>query len=446
MNDMTAPVLPATLNKSEMRHQKMRRMLRLRPTPPEGVTFKVADSTEEIEQACQILYDAYTEAGFMIKDGSGSRFTVYHVLPSAYTLVAKKGDDVIATVTLILRSADPLPIEHLFSIDHYLGHDRRVAEVSALTVHADYRRAEGDLVLWLMKYLKDFSRKVLGLTDLVLTCNPKHIAFYNAILLFENISEEVAESYDFVDGAPACGARLNLSTRRENYRVTYDGQPVEKNLHRLMETHNCPSLELPAGKDEVYRGNWFSRDSLDFLLTHYAKGRSRLTASDLSRLYAAYGPDYLSVLAAYDPDFQPGEAVYRIDTNVSGRFTCRKSGKSCRVRVIAASQDRITLSADAPGMLRHDGLLMLEGAPEHPVPVFGPPAAVAHGPYLTVSGAITHLLQPGIEHRRRPMVGRSGKPTFWRPIFRPSAFRNWKTGRKGLSAVAALSPFSSSRS
>lgn len=124
----------------------------------------------------------------MKEDGTGYRFTPYYILPSSYTLIAKQGDTVIATTTVIVKSQEELPVEQIFSLDHIAKWDRRIAEASSLTVHPDYRSQEGSLIHALLKYMFQVAREDLGIHDLVMACTPKHMDFYEALLLFRRLS------------------------------------------------------------------------------------------------------------------------------------------------------------------------------------------------------------------------------------------------------------------
>lgn len=319
----------------------MRRGINIDPNFPEGIEFSIARSPEEIKAACAMLYDAYTDAGFMIADGSGYRFTVYHALPYCYTLIVKQNQEIIATVTLIIRSVEDLPIEKVFSLNPYLGFGRRVVEVSALTVHPRARdnRGRGRILFPLFKYLYKFAAQQLGATDLVITCNPKHLAFYKSIMLFETISDKTEDSYDFVDGAPAVAARLDLTTTAQRYDEIYGGKPLNKNLSEYIFFSEFPQFSLPDEADTVYIGNCWTPEQLTWMLETMSLGRSKLSQHDMSMLCRAYGSSYEDVFAQFG--FST-ESTARVDLNVETII----AGDETRVkaRILAVSGEEICLS------------------------------------------------------------------------------------------------------
>ncbi|MES0884970.1 N-acyl amino acid synthase FeeM domain-containing protein [Roseibium sp. SCP14] len=279
--------------KENRRHAIHRRRLKLRLAPPDGVIFKLAETTGELIQACKILYEAYTAAGYMRSDGSGIRLTPYHTLPSCYTLIAKEGKNVVATTTIVVKSLEALPIEKIFSLDDYLAWDRRVCEISSLTVHPKYRSRHGELIFSLIKYLFKFVRETLRIHDCVITCNPKHIEFYEAVLLFNRISDEVINSYDFVDGAPAIGAHLDLITVTDRYALVYDGAPREKDLYKYLFELEFDNFQMPTQVPATYQGNRWSPRQLTSLLGRHANGASSFSPAERAFLRRHYAtPEY----------------------------------------------------------------------------------------------------------------------------------------------------------
>ena len=202
-----APTLKGSLQRQtfewlpeSFQHRLMRSHLNLDHSYPEDITFKIVESMEEIERACSLLHEAYAEVGFTNINGSGSRFTVYHAMPTSYTLIAKQGDDILATGTLIVRTTDPLPAEDMLALEKYLKEGRRLVEVSALAIHRRARGNEGRILFSFFKYGYTFALRHLGATDLIFTCVPAQFAFYTGILLFEPIDGKVVHTNDRVNG------------------------------------------------------------------------------------------------------------------------------------------------------------------------------------------------------------------------------------------------------
>lgn len=314
MNDMSFQYGSLRARSEEgRRHAIMRRGLTFDPAFPDGITIERAHTRDDIARACQILYEGYTEAGFMVDDGSGHRFTVYHALPTAYTLVVREGDDIIATVTLIVKSVDPLPVEHILDLSKYLTPGSRIVELSALTIARNYRGNSGRVMFPLFKYIYEYSLKALGATDLIVTCNPKHQAFYKAIYQFESISDETVQSYDFVDGAPAVGCRLCLRTFPEVYFAAYGTAPARKNLYQYMVQTRFDEFDIARHPLPEASGNRWSETDLAWMLKRLATGRSSLSDNDMEMLRLAYsGAQYDHLFATRDAACDGGQLPFAV--------------------------------------------------------------------------------------------------------------------------------------
>jgi hypothetical protein len=326
------------------RNAAMRRRLNIDPAFPEGIEFSVASTPMDIEAACALLYEAYTDSGFMVADGSGYRFTVHHALPYCYTLIAKEAGKVIATATLIVKSVDKLPIEKIFPITPYLRFGRRVVEISGLTVHSEARSSRGPLLFPLFKYAYKLATRQLGATDLVVTTNPNHLSFYRAIILFEKMSDKVC--YDYIDGIPTLGARLDLATLPERYEDVYGRQPLNKNIYEYCIKSEFPQFGIPDQVDKVYSGNKWTPDQLAWMLENLAIGLSELSGDDMARLRTAYGPEYDSVFARFAPQLAPRGDTERIDLNIDASITNGGSGLEARILAIAGNE--LHLSVEVP--------------------------------------------------------------------------------------------------
>jgi len=320
----------------------MRRCLNIDPAYPEDIEFSVANTPKEIEAACKILYEAYTDSGFMVADGSGYRFTVYHALPYCYTLIAKQAGEVIATATMIVRSVDKLPIEKVFPITPYLGFGRRIVEVSGLTVHPTARSNRGPLLFPLFKYAYKLATRQLGATDFVVTTNPNHLNFYRAIILYEKISDKVC--YDYIDGVPTLGARLNLTTLPQRYEDVYGNLPPNKNISQYFVKSEFPQFGLPDQPDKVYLGNRWAPDQLAWMLEDLAIGLSKLSDDEMAMLRAAYGPEYNSVFARFAPQLSRTDAKERIDLNIDA--TLCNDGSQAKAHILAIAGNELHLSVE----------------------------------------------------------------------------------------------------
>lgn len=182
------------------------------------IEFKMATTITETEQALRLVHDEYVKSGYIEPQPNGIWVIPHHQRNSTAILIAKKDQQVIATLTVARNDRCALPLEKVFDISAFSDRTRRCTEVTCLTIHPDHRRrAKGSTLLYLMKYMYLFCTHHFGTEDLYVTVLPKDAIFYESLLLF-NASEFGVRDYM---GAPAVLLRLDLTTAPERYRKAY---------------------------------------------------------------------------------------------------------------------------------------------------------------------------------------------------------------------------------
>ncbi len=228
-----------------MRFATYRSMIRCDAAPSPKLVLKLAETREELEACFRILHDAYVQTGLMDPDPSGMRVTVYHALPTTSTLLAKYGDEVVGTLSLVRESAMGFPLQRIFEIDAVRAAGGRVAEVSSLAVKRSFQSRGGIILFPLMKFMYEYATRCFDTRHLVIAVNPRHIGMYESLLFFKRLRPGPAVSYDFVNGNAAIGAHLDLKDAPEIYRRCYDRKPPEKNLYRYFTQVRLPNIVFP---------------------------------------------------------------------------------------------------------------------------------------------------------------------------------------------------------
>ena len=240
-------ILPSLMSwlPANQRAGVMRRMTTCKE-PPANLVLKIAETQEELEACFSLLHDAYVESGFMTPHPSGMRVTPYHALPTTTTLCAKLGDRVVATLSLIRDNPHGLPMQRIFDLAPVRAQGGQICEASALAVHARYRRTSGRILFPLLKYMYDYCTQHFDTQHLVIAVNPRHIAMYESVLGFTRLNALPVANYDFVNGAPAIGATLNLVTAPRFMQATYGRKPPARNLYRYFVEQSLPNCQFPS--------------------------------------------------------------------------------------------------------------------------------------------------------------------------------------------------------
>ncbi|MBT0963807.1 N-acyl amino acid synthase FeeM domain-containing protein [Denitromonas iodatirespirans] len=307
------------------------RAIRCEPELSDKFVFKLAETREELEACFRLLHDAYVDAGFMKPAPSGLRVTVYHALPTTSTLLCRHGDRVVGTVSLVRESAMGFPMQRIFDIASIREAGGNIAEVSALAIDRRFRSASGRILMPLLKFMYEYATLQFDTRHLVIAVNPRHIGFYEAILCFRRLKQRPVEHYDFVDGAPAVGAHLDLDFALTAFRRRYDGLPPEKNLYRYFTRINLPNIQWPLKRFYTTTDPIMIPALMDHFFNQRTQTFARLRLRELMLLHSIYDlPEFKSVLPPVPDDAPRSEMRRRTHRRFSvvcpGEFSTRQFG------------------------------------------------------------------------------------------------------------------------
>ncbi|MDX9700635.1 MAG: hypothetical protein RBT55_13760 [Rhodocyclaceae bacterium] len=331
------------------------RMLRCDQALPDKVVFKLAETREELEACFRLLHDAYVEAGFMLPDPSGMRVTVYHALPTTSTLLCRHGDRVVGTLSLIRESALGFPMQRVFDISAIRGAGGQVAEVSALAIDRRFRAASGRILLPLMKFMYEYATRQFDTRHLVIAVNPRHVGFYESVLCFQRLSRHKVAHYDFVNGAPAVGAHLDLAQAPSRFRRRYAHLPVERNLHHYFIEQHVPNIQRPVRRFHTTADPVMTPELIEYFFVQRTDVFARLKPRELMLLHAIYDlPAYKRVLPPVPEDASRAQmrrrSHRRFPVSCPGEFVTHQAGLRRRfvLRVVECSLAGFRVRADRP--------------------------------------------------------------------------------------------------
>jgi hypothetical protein len=243
------------------------------------------------------------QAGFMTPDESGLRVTVYHALPTTTTLLAKYDDRVVGTLSLIRESPLGFPLQKIFNIESIRRAGGNIAEVSALAVDRKFQATGGMILFPLMKFMYEYATKFFDTRHLVIAVNPRHIGLYESLLFFKRLKQNPVAHYDFVNGAPAVGAHLDLSSASEIYRKYYDHKPPEKNLFRYFTALRMPNIVFPDKRFFTTNDPVMTPDLINHFFNIRTRVFQKLSDIEKQQLHAIYDlPAYNAYLPLISND------------------------------------------------------------------------------------------------------------------------------------------------
>jgi hypothetical protein len=177
----------------------------------DSLVFSITRTIDEILQAYRLVYKNYLRAGYIDEHPSEMRYSAHNASPSTVTFCAKLGDAVVTTASVVFDSPLGLPMEAIYH-DELEVLRQQGARLCEVTMLADRRRAGMRTIpsiLRLFRLIVPYAMRVEKVTDIVITVNPTHAAFYSKYLLFDDLAGW--KTYPSVKNAPAVAKRVNLS-------------------------------------------------------------------------------------------------------------------------------------------------------------------------------------------------------------------------------------------
>jgi hypothetical protein len=289
----------------------IRRLFSIDPDLPEGLIFKKAETQDEIEQAFRIAYDAYRERGLVSDTESRLRVTKYHALPTSTILIAKQGDEVIATVTIVADSAMRLPLEKLFDIREVRRQSARIAEISTLAIKKEYRSQRGRLLFPLCIFIVRICRQYLGVDSVVASVHPEMRDLYESVFQFKVLNGGEVKNYDFVQGAAAIGTWLDLENLSEVYKKVYGKKSFNRNLYHHLEHGPWPQFQYPEETEDECANYQFTPMLLEYFFRQKTSVMETLTPSERKVISNAYYHD--EYRAVIEQQYEQEEIYQRKD-------------------------------------------------------------------------------------------------------------------------------------
>ncbi len=279
---MTLAILPTRLRDAFIRWS-----IRLPCELPQNLIFKIAETTEELEAAFRLVYENYLPLGYCTQNKYQMRATLYHALPTTTTLIAVDNGRIVGTLTIVRDNRLGLPLSKVFDVKSLRKNSHRLAEITSLVIHKDYRREKGGQILFpLLRLMYEYSTSYFGVNHLLVTIHPKDVHFYKSLLLFKSIPHTGIKDYF---GAPAVVLHLDLQRALSDYENTYTRKNIDTNLFHFFVKRKISNIRLPKREynkinDPVVNLNYFKKVFLTQLHIDLETLERRRVESYLNRI------------------------------------------------------------------------------------------------------------------------------------------------------------------
>lgn len=303
----------------EIRFSIIRQMIHIHDESINGFRFMVATTKDEIEQGFELLYDSYLNEGLMDANQTQLRITKYHLLPSSTMIIAKKGKEVVATVTHILDSSFGLPVETNVDLKAFKAGKKRVAEISALAIKKRFRRNHS-LLFGLTRFLYFFAVENLGATHWIICINKKVSDYYKAIFFFNTIIEDF--KYDFVNCSHSSVLYCDLQAQQNLFFNHYGQLSKSKNLYAFYNDLNRNKLHLlPEGNYKTASLPILNPDMLNYFFNHKAAIIQNLSENEKKDILNSYAdPTYEAVVSILEKNQGERRRYARRIVNLTGFY------------------------------------------------------------------------------------------------------------------------------
>ncbi len=285
-----------------LRFEIIRRLIDCDPNPDPRLTFKIAETRDELEACFRILHDAYVKAGYMRASPSGLRVTIYHALPTTTTLCAKFDGQVVGTISIIREGVFGFPLQSAFDLAAVRARGGNITEISALAIDPTFRKTGGSVLFPLMKFMYQYCCDLFDTRHLVIAVNPSTIQLYEALLLFERLRDRPVARYAFANGAPAVGATLDLEHAPSMFQAVYGRRRARKNVHRYFVETAIANIQPPSRLLHLTNDPVMTPALLDHFFNRRTQVFASLDARQRLLLRSVYGePEFAPVLPEVDP-------------------------------------------------------------------------------------------------------------------------------------------------
>jgi hypothetical protein len=209
---------------------------------------------------------------------------------------------VVGTLSIVREGVFGFPMQTAFDISAVRAKEGRIAEISALAVHPDYRKTGGAILFPLMKFMYEYCTRYFDTRHLVIAVHPSKIELYESLLFFQRLPAQEVDSYDFANGAPAVGAVLDLHEAPALFERAYSRKPHRRNLHRFFVETRMPQIRFPVRPWHTSNDPILTPAIADHFFNQRTQGFATLDGHRKQLLHSIYqSPEWAGVLPPLDP-------------------------------------------------------------------------------------------------------------------------------------------------
>ncbi|MBY0414255.1 MAG: hypothetical protein K2Q18_08820 [Bdellovibrionales bacterium] len=240
--------------------------------------FKQAETEQEIEEALNIVYESYTLLGYIDQRAEKIHFNAFLCLPTTTILIIKHKDEVIGTMSILLDSAFGLPSERTWDLGKIKGQDKRIAEISSLSIKRSHKNSKGNILLMLCKLMYNYCVDILKVDGIVIAATQEVEPFYTDLLMFKTLVSD--KEHSLVKGNKSTCCFLDFRTAPAVYYKEYSKRKKNRNLYEFFMQFKCPNIIFPMKQLSIQALLLEKNRSMIKILEKYPNLQQMFTSAD----------------------------------------------------------------------------------------------------------------------------------------------------------------------
>lgn len=208
-----------------------------------NIVIRLAQNQKEVDAANELIYRNYVNL-YWPDDPAAFRANKYLASPARRVFVAIDHDQVIGTMSIIKDSSLGLPSDtfHPTILRRYREDKDRLAEITSFAVDQAVQHPM-NLILFLIKFLMQYSFYYAGLDRLLASCRAKHADFYEERLCFQKLTEPMP--YEYAGNVECQLVMLDLIEAHLLLSRRYESIDASANFYRFLFVDEHPNVFLP---------------------------------------------------------------------------------------------------------------------------------------------------------------------------------------------------------
>ncbi|MDO9183767.1 MAG: PilZ domain-containing protein [Bacteriovorax sp.] len=283
-----------------------------------NISFKIANTEVDLENAYRILHDAYVEQTFITPQKTGMRIISHYALPTTTTVVGKFDDNVVGTLSIIKSGALGIPMENYFDISKFQNSNSTYAEISSLAIKKEFRRDLGGVVFFpLLKYVFNYCTDFFNVENLLIVVHPKDEVFYKELLFFENIPNTGVVDYM---GVPAIALYVNLPKAMGQFKDAIKKKNSNHLLSSFFAEASFSNLNFPNRKFQTTNDSILNKEIFNSLFIEKGNFFENISLKDYTKLKCLF--THTSIAHVFNKNFDQGiiaRAHHRYNVKMKGQ-------------------------------------------------------------------------------------------------------------------------------